>query len=713
MTTGVYNNMNACGPLPTVVADAPEFNNCSTTCCPTEGIWGAWTNVGVLQLGGQYGNLSCGMCASQSQSRKCLSSVYGCSCTGSTTQTVQSTETICAFPNPTCCSPYIKKIDTVKKLYTCQLNVTVTPTPIQTTTCCPPAGTGLWNDWSSWSTCSATCGLCGTQTSNRTCASAAYGCPCTGSSTKTQACGQIGCTTGSACCAGTYQAVAYDGTIFCQTALPATCTGTWQPWFNTSSCNDTCGMCGVQSQARYCMPPGCQCSGLFTQQIGISVIYLVDLDSIPSFNLPKFIGKDCTKNETFDNYEKTRLEHIRQAPVRRRVFQEMDMNTQPPIFYNALAIEVLCPSKLRIGVVGDGGKWVCNPWRLPDNCTIYSLGINGQIDFETDVQKITKNRCRVYGYDLAEQIESIKREYESINGELKAGGIFKIDIEGGESKVLPEFVKVYQPCQILVETHQEAAETYKILKSLSLTGLLVVIPIWLQNIEHKAELLQQQTELASIAKVKSQRYTALTKFLRIATNVNLTQREWEEIIGTYSNQAYPNGSTFELNLQSIHSRWKVSNIAAQITTNIFLINLREMQCSHAICRLAIGLRLATTVIGAIFVTLLLGATLSMKENNWSASQAIKYNLRIALGIGFVELPSYFAYDQMSIGRATFIFCQFLWLSTPLCALFATFIAFFKSMETGLNVMEEFGQMRRACEKEYQRTTPRTFAQYYN
>lgn len=39
-----------------------------------------------------------------------------------------------------------------------------------------------------------------------------------GNSTETQKCGNPGCPTGSACCAGTYQAVAYDGTVFCQLA---------------------------------------------------------------------------------------------------------------------------------------------------------------------------------------------------------------------------------------------------------------------------------------------------------------------------------------------------------------------------------------------------------------------------------------------------------------------------------------------------------------
>ncbi|CAJ0923625.1 unnamed protein product, partial [Mesorhabditis belari] len=127
-------------------------------------------------------------------------------------------------------------------------------------------GNGLWNDWSDWSICSATCGLCGTQIRTRTCASQPYGCPCTGNAMEVRRCGASGCT-GKPCCDGTYKAVAYDGTIFCQLEPPITPPGTWQPWFATSFCNDTCGMCGTMTQARYCMPTGSQCNGNFTQQI--------------------------------------------------------------------------------------------------------------------------------------------------------------------------------------------------------------------------------------------------------------------------------------------------------------------------------------------------------------------------------------------------------------------------------------------------------------
>ncbi|CAJ0564310.1 unnamed protein product, partial [Mesorhabditis spiculigera] len=260
---GTWNDINSCGP-----AISPEdpmaVNNCSTTCCPAEGIWSEWVSTGSLQKGGDGKNLTCGMCATQMQKRKCLSESYGCSCVGLTTQSLASSSDLCVFPYATCCAPYVKKLDVAAKKYSCQSTTTVPA--IKTTTCCPPDGNGLWNDWGSWASCSATCGLCGTQSRTRTCASAAYGCPCSGTSTQSQKCGNPACT-GTACCGATYQAVSYDGTLFCQETQPAPAVGTWQAWFTTATCNDTCGMCGREMQARYCWPPGTTCTGPFTQEV--------------------------------------------------------------------------------------------------------------------------------------------------------------------------------------------------------------------------------------------------------------------------------------------------------------------------------------------------------------------------------------------------------------------------------------------------------------
>lgn len=136
---------------------------------------------------------------------------------GSTQKTMICGMTVCLFPRASCCGTYSKILDRVARTYTCGPVNNPTDPAIQPTTCCDPEGTGLWNEWSNfisssfletialtnsgvWSNCSATCGkkfafklerlidnncrinftgLCGTQTRTRTCASEAYGCPCT------------------------------------------------------------------------------------------------------------------------------------------------------------------------------------------------------------------------------------------------------------------------------------------------------------------------------------------------------------------------------------------------------------------------------------------------------------------------------------------------------------------------------------------------------
>ncbi|KAK5979336.1 hypothetical protein GCK32_005918 [Trichostrongylus colubriformis] len=252
----VIGGRHVCGPLP-VTEDPPYINTCGVDCCPSKGIWGEWSVTVPC-------NDTCGSCGTQVRSRTCLSLQYGCSCTGDAVENQVCGTAVCLFPRATCCPGYTKKADVVTKQFYCgPLPVVPTFNPEQTT-CCDPEKKGLWNEWSAWTTCSAKCGLCGTQSRNRTCASAPYGCPCTGSSTESRDCGQEACTTAPACCKG-YPAVGYDGAKFCQPNPPEQCPGTWTAWMpNTgATCNDTCGMCGVIPSYRYCWPSGCQCTGAF------------------------------------------------------------------------------------------------------------------------------------------------------------------------------------------------------------------------------------------------------------------------------------------------------------------------------------------------------------------------------------------------------------------------------------------------------------------
>jgi len=62
-----------------------------------------------------------------------------------------------------------------------------------------------------------------------------------------------------------------------------------------------------------------------------------------------------------------------------------------------------CPHRVeRLGVMGDGGKWVCGLERIvpKKKCVMYSFGINGESSFEADIMKVAPG-CELYGYDFS------------------------------------------------------------------------------------------------------------------------------------------------------------------------------------------------------------------------------------------------------------------------------------------------------------------------
>ncbi|KAL4073770.1 methyltransferase domain-containing protein [Scleroderma yunnanense] len=77
-----------------------------------------------------------------------------------------------------------------------------------------------------------------------------------------------------------------------------------------------------------------------------------------------------------------------------------------------------CPHRVqRVGIMGDGGKWVCGLERIvpKKKCTMYSFGINGESSFEADLMKAAPG-CELYGYDFS--VDSFGPEIEE-DPELK------------------------------------------------------------------------------------------------------------------------------------------------------------------------------------------------------------------------------------------------------------------------------------------------------
>lgn len=60
----------------------------------------------------------------------------------------------------------------------------------------------------------------------------------------------------------------------------------------------------------------------------------------------------------------------------------------------------VCGQELRIGRWGDGGKWICDPHRIPkNNCLVYSVGSNNDFSFETAVLDTISPHCEIHTFD--------------------------------------------------------------------------------------------------------------------------------------------------------------------------------------------------------------------------------------------------------------------------------------------------------------------------
>jgi hypothetical protein len=122
-----------------------------------------------------------------------------------------------------------------------------------------------------------------------------------------------------------------------------------------------------------------------------------------------------------------------------------------------------CQQERRIGRWGDGGKWVCDPYRITQNkqsCLVYSVGSNNDFSFEEGVWQDVSSECEIHTFDptignhpsnlpvgknirfhpwgLAPENDGADKTLSSIIQELGHTGrdidILKIDCEGCEWK---------------------------------------------------------------------------------------------------------------------------------------------------------------------------------------------------------------------------------------------------------------------------------------
>ncbi|KHJ99823.1 hypothetical protein OESDEN_00162 [Oesophagostomum dentatum] len=215
-----------------------------------------------------------------------------------------------------------------------------------------------------------------------------------------------------------------------------------------------------------------------------------------------------------------RMAELYKAQVLERQFNlKFILKNEPRTYnylYDNLAPEAYCPELVRLGTTNDGGKWICSPFRVPDTCTVFSVGLFNEVTFEQELYYVSRNRCRIFAYDKNKQsrptLEVLKSMHAKVR-EVLVGAttdassnqyalkdlmelegvteidILKVDIEsmcatydisyfwkrrsklsGSEFAALPDFLREYTPAQILVEIHGKPARDVKLLNFISHRG---------------------------------------------------------------------------------------------------------------------------------------------------------------------------------------------------------------------------------------------------
>jgi len=158
-----------------------------------------------------------------------------------------------------------------------------------------------------------------------------------------------------------------------------------------------------------------------------------------------------------------------------------------------------CAFPTRVGRIGDGGKWVCNPQSIlaaaiseKRKVIIYSLGSNNDYSFETGINEIFGSFGEIHTFEQnlpqitppsftnfhhlklvgenadgtfdvtnnGKSITKIRQELGHIGREID---IFKIDIEGAEYEVLKTYISKgcsLKANMILMETHWDTPAHY-------------------------------------------------------------------------------------------------------------------------------------------------------------------------------------------------------------------------------------------------------------
>ncbi|EYB92163.1 hypothetical protein Y032_0197g1574 [Ancylostoma ceylanicum] len=199
------------------------------------------------------------------------------------------------------------------------------------------------------------------------------------------------------------------------------------------------------------------------------------------------------------DFEKMLELYRSQGEERRRILKDVINKNSGDYsdLYSILVPEVYCIAKVRVGSVNDGGKWMCNPFWIPKDSFVFSLGLHDEISFEAELQRITNQCCYIIGFDRLKQKAQTQQMLSSIRAKSKKAWIsnttdeekenytidylmklenithievLKMDIEGSELDVLPGFLEEHHPAQIMVEVHHSSSMTARLLQCISRQG---------------------------------------------------------------------------------------------------------------------------------------------------------------------------------------------------------------------------------------------------
>ncbi|CAO4372342.1 unnamed protein product [Caenorhabditis nigoni] len=246
-----------------------------------------------------------------------------------------------------------------------------------------------------------------------------------------------------------------------------------------------------------------------TKYFGCFIIVVILIFSVANYYNLKYKFEEIDKKLQILHYHKTSkypildkdsaIQELRKnalisADQTQRDISESSIGNDTHNFYRKLKLEAFCTKKMKIGErKDDGGKVVCNPEAVKEDCTLMSLGLNNQVQFDQEIYNATGRKCDYLAADMDPQNMNTYRIFAGMQAHVHTGKIpdnltiahimeveykkeleiLKIDIEGGEHTGLEPFLKEYYVCQILIEIHGLPGDHLNMLQKIARFGFRI------------------------------------------------------------------------------------------------------------------------------------------------------------------------------------------------------------------------------------------------